>query len=206
MSLEKRILPVTAVDFCYGWVLWVFISWIPLYFMKKHGLNLKLSAFLTGLTFGAGVVGDAIGGTLSDWMLMKTGNKRLARNAFIAFSFVIAGTFLYATMLVTNITYVALLLGGSFFFLELAVGTIWAIPMDISREYAGLAGGMMNFGFGLAGIISPIVFGFVVDRTGSWDIAFQLSVAICAIGAMLTIFMRPDRPFIASQDPVCQGK
>jgi len=206
MSLEKRILPVTAVDFCYGWVLWVFISWIPLYFMKKHGLNLKLSALLTGLTFGAGVVGDAIGGTLSDWMLMKTGSKRLSRNAFIAFSFVIAGTFLYATMLMTNITYVALLLGGSFFFLELAVGTIWAIPMDISREYAGLAGGMMNFGFGLAGIISPIVFGFVVDRTGSWDIAFQLSVAICAIGAMLTIFMRPDRPFIAAQDPVCQGK
>jgi MFS family permease len=92
-------------------------------------------------------------------------------------------------MLMTNVTHVALLLGGSFFFLELAVGTIWAIPMDISREYAGLAGGIMNFGFGLAGIISPVVFGFVVDRTGSWDIPFQLSVA----RAMLTIFMRPER-------------
>ncbi len=195
-ALAKRILPVTAVDFCYGWMLWVFISWIPLYFMKKHGLNLKSSALLAGLTFGAGVIGDIIGGTLSDWILVKTGNKRLARNAFIAFSLAVSGAFLYATMQTSNITHVALLLGGSFFFLELVVGTIWAIPMDISREYAGLAGGMMNFGFGLAGIISPVVFGFVVDRTGSWDIPFTISVAICVIGALLTVFMRPDRPFI----------
>ncbi|MCL5236365.1 MAG: MFS transporter [Nitrospirae bacterium] len=195
-ALAKRILPVTAVDFCYGWMLWVFISWIPLYFMKKHGLNLKSSALLAGLTFGAGVIGDTIGGTLSDWMLVKTGNKRLARNAFIAFSLAVSGAFLYATMQTSNITHVALLLGGSFFFLELVVGTIWAIPMDISREYAGLAGGMMNFGFGLAGIISPVVFGFVVDRTGSWDIPFTISVVICVIGALLTVFMRPDRPFI----------
>ncbi len=192
--LAKRILPVTAVDFCYGWMLWVFISWIPLYYMKKHGLDLKSSALLAGLTFGAGVIGDTLGGTFSDWILVRTGNKRLARNAFIAFALVIAGVLLYCTLLTPNITQVAIFLGGSFFFLELVVGTIWAVPMDISREYAGLGGGMMNFGFGLAGIISPVVFGFVVDRTGSWDIPFELSVAICTIGAFLSIFMRPDRP------------
>ncbi len=198
--LAKRILPVTAVDFCYGWMLWVFISWIPLYYMKNHGLNLKSSALLAGLTFGAGVVGDTLGGSFSDWILVKTGNKRYARNAFIAFALVIAGGFLYATMMTTDITYVAIFLGASFFFLELVVGTIWAVPMDISREYAGLAGGMMNFGFGLAGIISPVVFGYVVDRTGNWNIPFQLSVAICLIGACLTIFMRPDRPFVPPQE------
>ncbi len=195
-ALAKRILPVTAVDFCYGWMLWVFISWIPLYFMKKHGLNLKSSALLAGLTFGAGVIGDTLGGTFSDWIVAKTGNKRLARNAFIAFCLLVSGAFLYATMQTLNITYVVFFLGGSFFFLELVVGTIWAIPMDISREYAGICGGMMNFGFGLAGIISPVVFGVVIDRTGSWDIPFMISVGICVAGAALTVFMRPDRPFI----------
>jgi sugar phosphate permease len=197
--LAKRILPVTAVDFCYGWMLWVFISWIPLYYMKKHGLNLESSALLAGLTFGAGVIGDTLGGTFSDWILIKTGNKRLARNAFIAFALVIAGILLYSTILTQNIMHVAILLAGSFFFLELVVGTIWAVPMDISREYAGLGSGMMNFGFGLAGVISPVVFGFIIDRTGSWDIPFELSVAICMIGAVLSIFMRPDRPFIPPQ-------
>lgn len=196
LPLCKRMIPVTAVDFCYGWMLWVFISWIPLYFMNKHNLNVKSSALLAGMTFFAGVIGDTVGGTFSDWLLQRTGNKRLARNAFIAVSLLLAGAFLYATMTTMNVTYVAIFLGASFFCLELIVGTIWAIPMDISREYAGMASGFMNFGFGLAGIISPIVFGLVVDRTGNWDIPFAASVGICVIGAFLTIFMHPERPFV----------
>ena len=196
LALMKRIAPVTAVDFCYGWMLWVYISWIPLYFMTRHNLNLKDSALLSGLAFFAGVVGDTIGGTFSDWILVKTGNKRLARNVFIAIAILLAGGFLYATMLTRNITLVAIFLGASFFCLELIVGTIWAVPMDITREYAGIAGGLMNFGFGTAGIISPIVFGWIIDRTGNWDIPFMISVCICIMGAILTVFMRPDRPFV----------
>jgi sugar phosphate permease len=199
VPLAKRISSVTAVDFCYGWMLWVFISWIPLYFMNKHHLNLKNSAVLAGLTFFAGVVGDTLGGSFSDWILVRTGNKRLARNVFIAVALLLAGFFLFCTMQTMNITYVAIYLGLSFFCLELVVGTIWAVPMDITREYAGIAGGMMNFGFGLAGIISPIVFGWVVDKTGNWDIPFGISVAICVLGAALTVFMRPDKPFVPPQ-------
>jgi MFS family permease len=197
LALAKRVGPVTAVDFCYGWNLWVYISWIPLYFMNRHHLDLKSSALLAGLTFFAGVVGDTIGGSLSDRIYIKTGNKRIARNMLIAASLLLSGAFLFATMFTFNISLVALLLGLAFFFLELVVGTIWAIPMDISREYAGLASGMMNFGFGLAGIISPVVFGLVIDKTGNWDIPFGCTVAICVIGAALTVFMRPDKPFIA---------
>ncbi len=196
LALSKRIGSVTAVDFCYGWMLWVFISWIPLYFMSKHNLNLKSSALLAGLIFFAGVVGDTLGGSTSDWILVRTQNKRLARNAFIAGSLIFAGGFLYASMMTMNVTLIAVLLGASFFCLELIVGTIWAIPMDITREYAGVAGGLMNFGFGLAGIISPVVFGLVIDKTGNWDIPFALSVAICGIGALLTVFMHPERPFV----------
>lgn len=196
LPLIKRIAPVTAVDFCYGWMLWVYISWIPLYFMTSHNMNVKDSALLAGLAFFAGVVGDTLGGTFSDWVLVRTGNKRLARNVFIAIAILLAGGFLYATMLTRNITLVAIYLGASFFCLELIVGTIWAVPMDITREYAGIAGGLMNFGFGTAGIISPIVFGWIIDRTGNWDIPFMISVCICVAGAALTIFMHPERPFI----------
>jgi hypothetical protein len=41
--------------------------------------------------------------------------------------------------------------------------------MDIAPKYSGSASGMMNFGFGLAGIVAPFVFGYLIDRTGSLD-------------------------------------
>ena len=195
-ALARRISTVTAVDFCYGWTLWVFISWIPLYFQNKHHLDLKSSALLSAFTFGAGVVGDTLGGTLSDWLWVRTGNKRIARNLFIAFALVASGLLLWCTMQTTDVTWITIFLGLAFFFLELIVGTIWAVPMDISHEFAGLASGMMNFGFGLAGIISPIAFGMIIDKTHNWDIPFGCTVGICMVGALLTWFMRPDKPFI----------
>ena len=53
---------------------------------------------------------------------------------------------------------------------------------------------MMNFGFGLAGIISPFVFGYLIDRTGSWTLPFVGSVCILLLGAGLAFRMRHDRP------------
>ncbi|MCW0060304.1 MFS transporter, partial [Burkholderia pseudomallei] len=46
----------------------------------------------------------------------------------------------------------------------------------------------------IAGIFTPIVFGFVVDRTGSWTLPFAGSIALLVLGIVMTFFMRPDRP------------
>jgi cyanate permease len=54
---------------------------------------------------------------------------------------------------------------------------------------------MMNFGFGLAGIISPFVFGYLIDKTGSWTLPFAGSIGLLLLGAGLAFRMHPDRPF-----------
>ena len=51
------------------------------------------------------------------------------------------------------------------------------------------------FGFGVAGLISPSSFGYLVDRTGSWVYPFTGSVVLLLIGAILTARLRPDVPF-----------
>jgi cyanate permease len=76
------------------------------------------------------------------------------------------------------------------------VAPIGSVPMDIAPHYAGSASGMMNFGFGVAGILSPVVFGRLVDVTGSWAIPFYGSLALLLVGAALSFWMRPDRPFV----------
>ncbi|MGZ6029809.1 MAG: hypothetical protein ACXWK5_10355, partial [Myxococcaceae bacterium] len=79
-----------------------------------------------------------------------------------------------------------------FFFLELAIGPMWAIPMDIAPKFSGTVSGLMNFGSAVAAIISPITFGFIVDRTGDWHLPFWGSVGILAVGCVSCFFMRPD--------------
>jgi MFS family permease len=195
MRLARRILPVTSVDFCYGWTLWLFLSWIPAFFFENYHLNLQASAMFSAGVLFAGVIGDTVGGVATDRLLRRTGSLVVARRAVIVTGFLGALVFLCPVVLFHNLTIAAVCLSLAFFFAELIVAPIWAVPMDIAPRYAGSASGMMNFGFGVAGLVSPSSFGYLVDRTGSWVIPFLLSIVLLLVGAVLASRLRPDRAF-----------
>ncbi len=196
VRLAKHVLPVTIVDFCYGWTLWLFLSWIPAFFFENYHLNLQSSAMFSAGVLFSGVVGDTVGGVVSDRLLRRTGSVLIARRGVIVAGFLGAFLFLLPVVIFHNLTTAAVCLSLAFFFAELIVAPIWAVPMDIAPRYAGTASGMMNFGFGVAGLVSPSSFGYLVDRTGSWVVPFIASIVLLLLGAVLASRLRPDRPFI----------
>jgi MFS family permease len=199
LKLFRRMLPVTAVDFCYGWTLWLFLSWIPSFFYQNYHQDLTKSAFYSAGVFLAGVVGDTLGGVASDHILRRTGDRVTARRNVIATGMIGGFLLMIPVMLVDDVNIAAFSLAGAFFFVELVVAPIWAVPMDIAPRYSGSASGMMNFGFGVAGIISPFVFGYLIDRTGSWTLPFAGSIGLLLLGAGLSFWMHPERPFETSR-------
>jgi sugar phosphate permease len=196
LNLARRVAPVTAVDFCYGWTLWLFLSWIPSFFFQNFHLNLKESALFSSGVFLSGVVGDTLGGVVSDRILKRTGNLRRARCWVIASGLFGGFVFMIPVVLIHDLTIVALCLSLAFFCVELVVAPIWSVPMDIAPLYAGSASGIMNFGFGMAGIISPWVFGYAVDLTGSWTLPFLGSMTLLLVGAGLALRLRPDQQLL----------
>lgn len=196
MPLIKRIMPVTLTDFCYGWILWLYLNWLPSFFLHEFNLNIKKSALFAAGVFLAGVAGDTVGGLLSDGILRKTGDLNKARIGVIVLGFMGSFCFMLPIVFVHSLTIVATCLSFAFFFAELIVAPIWAIPMDIAPEFSGSASGFMNFGFGMAGIISPVVFGYAIDLTGRWDVPFIGSLAFLLIGAMLAFTCKPGERFV----------
>jgi MFS family permease len=69
---------------------------------------------------------------------------------------------------------------------------MWAIPMDIAPRYSGFASGFMNSGSALAAIVSPIVGGYIIDKTGNWELTFVAGIALLVLGAILAFWMKPD--------------
>jgi MFS family permease len=86
-------------------------------------------------------------------------------------------------------------LSAGFFFAEMTIGPMWAIPMDIAPEFSGTASGMMNTGSALAAIISPVVSGYLIDRFGSWELPFVGSMILMGCGVVLAFRMQPDSKF-----------
>lgn len=194
--LLKRIMPVTLTDFCYGWILWLYLNWLPSFFLHEFKLDLKRSALFAAGVFFAGVVGDTFGGLLSDRILRKTGDVRKARISVIVTGFLGSFCFMLPIVFIHDLTTVAICLSFAFFFAELIVAPIWAIPMDIAPQYSGSASGFMNFGFGMAGIISPVVFGWAIDLTGRWDVPFIASLVVLLVGAVLALTINPQKRFV----------
>ena len=196
LRLARHVMPVTIVDFCYGWTLWLFLTWIPAFFFENYHQNLQASALFSGGVLLAGVIGDTAGGVATDRLLRKTGSLVIARRGVIVAGFLGAFVFLIPVVLIHDLKVAAVCLSLAFFFAELIVGPIWSIPMDIAPRYAGTASGMMNFGFGVAGLVSPLSFGYLVDRTGSWVVPFIASILLLLVGAGLALRLRPDRHFV----------
>jgi MFS family permease len=193
--LLKRMFPVTVVYFCYGWTLWLFLTWIPQYFLHNYQLNLKNSAIFAAGVFFAGVVGDWLGGQTTDWLLKRSGSLTKSRSVMVAVCNAAALFSLLPILFVHDLTVAAVSLSAGFFFAEMTIGPMWAIPMDIAPKYSGTASGIMNTGSALAAIVSPVVGGWIIDRTGNWDWPFIGSMALMLVGALLAFTMKPAQKF-----------
>ncbi|TDV72747.1 MFS transporter [Pseudomonas sp. LP_7_YM] len=192
--LFKRMVPVTVVYFCYGWTLWLLLSWVPMYFMNM-GLDLKNTAIFSSTVFFGGVVGDTLGGVISDRIYKRTGDLNKARSRMVATCLALTLVALVPLMF-THDMYVSLgCLAVAFFFSEMTIGPMWAIPMDIAADHCGTASGMMNTGSAMAAIVSPVVAGLLIDRFGNWQLPFLVSIVLLAIGVMLSFRMRPQNKF-----------
>ncbi|PFH19365.1 MFS transporter [Burkholderia sp. JKS000303] len=203
--LFRRMAPTIFVYFCYGWTAWLFFTWLPTFFLNGQGLNLKSTALFASGVFFAGVVGDTVGGWLCDRIYRKTGNLALSRQSVIVASFAGALTCLLPLAFVHSTAGVALCLSGSFLCLELTIGPIWAVPSDIAPKHAGIASGMMNAGSAVSGILSPILFGYLVDHTGSWTVPFIGSVAMLLIGIVAALRIRPERTLSESAPSLAEA-
>jgi MFS family permease len=77
--------------------------------------------------------------------------------------------------------------------------------MDITPRFAGTASGLMNIGTALAAIISPPIFGWVIDATGNWTLPFLGTMTLMALGCIMAFRMHPERPFMQHAPHVPAG-
>jgi MFS family permease len=192
--LFKRMAPVTIVYFCYGWTLWLLLSWVPMYFMNM-GLDLKNTAIFSSTVFFGGVVGDTLGGIVSDRIYARTKNLNKARSLMVAICLSLTLLALLPLMFTQNLHVSLACLAVGFFFSEMTIGPMWAIPMDIAPDHCGTASGMMNTGSAMAAIVSPVVAGLLIDRFGNWQLPFLVSIVLLAIGVILSFRMKPQNKF-----------
>ena len=200
-KLLRTMMPVTLVSFCHGWTLWYFLNWMPLFFSNNEGLDLKHSALFSSGVFLGGTLGTMLGGAISDWHYRLTGNLRSARRTVIVFGMVSPIPFLLLMFIAHNLMVTTLCLTIAMFLSELVTAPLWAVAMDLAPRHSGTAGAVMNTGLAVAAAVSPILVGWLLDVTGSWNASLIVCTAILVVSPLPAWLIRADRPYLGEVGP-----
>jgi MFS transporter, ACS family, glucarate transporter len=187
--LGKRMLVGVYVgQYCITTLTWFFLTWFPVYLSRARHIPIVKVGLLAGLPALCGFIGGILGGVVSDALLRAGRSLSFARKLPI-----VAGMLLAMSMVACNYvdTRTAVIAIMSLAFFGKGFGALgWTVVSDTSpKALVGINGGLFNLIGNLAGITTPIVIGYIVDRTGSFRIAlvFVAATALMAIVAYLPI-------------------
>ena len=176
------------------YMLWLHLTWLPGYFEREHGLDLYKTAWVVSLAYGFGAVGTIVAGRFCD-RLVKRGMSILGSRKFsVITGLVLAALFTLPLSYVTGLTGCVILLCLALFSINMASATAWMIVNTIvdSPRVASF-GSIQNFGGYIAGSVAPIVTGFSIQYSGSFNTAFMISavVALCSAVAYFLLLKAP---------------
>jgi ACS family glucarate transporter-like MFS transporter len=182
--LEQRMLVGIYIgQFCITTLTYFFLTWFPIYLVQARHMSILKGGLAAALPALCGSVGGVLGGISSDALVRRGRSLTFARKAPI-----IAGMLLSVTMIACNYTNVQALM---MFLMSLAFfgkgfGALgWTVIADTSpKELIGLNGGLFNLFGNMAGITTPIVIGYLVKKTGS----FNDALIFVGVTALLAIF------------------
>ena len=180
---ERMLVGIYLGQFCITTLTYFFITWFPIYLVQARHMSVLKGGFAVALPALCGSVGGVLGGVYSDMLLRRGHSLTFARKTPI-----IAGMLLSITMIAcnfTNVQSVVMFLMSLAFFGKGFGALGWTVIADTSpRELIGLNGGLFNLFGNTAGITTPIVIGFLVKRTGS----FNDALIFVGVTALLAIF------------------
>ncbi|NBB13636.1 MFS transporter [Pseudomonas sp. SLFW] len=191
---NRMMLGVFIGQYCINTLSYFFLTWFPVYLVQERGMSILKAGLIASIPAVCGFLGGVLGGIISDAMLRRNYSLTVSRKAPLVLGMLmstsmIACNYIDAEWLVVAVMAIAYF-GKGFG----AVG--WAVVADTApKQIAGLCGGMFN-GFGnTAGITTPIVIGFILQATGSfeWALIFVAANAVLAMFCYLVIVGKIER-------------
>jgi ACS family D-galactonate transporter-like MFS transporter len=149
------------------------------------------AGFVGSIPYIAAGVGVLVGGYWSDKMVQRGVSIGVARKTPIIIGLLVACSIVLANY--TSSTSLVITIMSVAFFAQGMSAITWTLVSDIApKELVGLAGGVFNFAANLAAIITPIVIGFIVSATQSFNGALVFVSVVAFMGALSYIFVVGD--------------
>jgi MFS transporter, ACS family, D-galactonate transporter len=185
----NRNLAGASVGFlCFGYYGYLLMTWLPDYFVEVRHLSILKAGLFSAIPFLVWTVAEPAGGWLADRLTRLGWNHTRVRKGIIAVGFA-TGLLLIPAALVPSVNTAVVLLGGASL-VGLAAGNQLVVFQSCApRDEVGMWMGVGNFIGNIGGVLSPLVTGLLISRTGSYFPGFALAPLVLIAGAFCYWFV-----------------
>jgi MFS family permease len=184
------VLGAVIVNFCYMYFTFFNITWMPAYFVEARNLSLKEMGLFTFLSFGGMAIIATAAGWAADRLIARGKDPVLVRKTFIICGFAIASTELIGAQSASvnaALFWAVISLSG----LGLASANSLALTRGtlIPATAVGLVSGVQNCFGAAAGIVGPILTGWLKEISGGYVLPMQAIWIFMILGILSTAFL-----------------
>jgi ACS family D-galactonate transporter-like MFS transporter len=188
---NRNLIGICLGFFCFDYYWYLFVTWLPDYLVTVRHFTILRAGLFSSLPYFVFGVSEPVGGWIADRLIRYGWNETRTRKGIVTVAFLCGLLLIPASRVHNANTAVALLAGASL--VGLATGNLLVILQCCAPlEDVGLWTGFENFGGNLAGVLAPLLTGFLISRTGSYAPGFVLAVIVLLAGILCYWFIVGD--------------
>jgi ACS family glucarate transporter-like MFS transporter len=187
LLLTPQVAALVLQYFCFSYVWYFYITWLPTYLREGRGQSAEHASFLAVLPLLFGGFGSLISGIVS----------RVAPRRAIAFGgFLATSLLLFAFTHIQGVDAAMVVMGLASFASDLTMPISWDMCVEIGGAYTATVAATMNMLGNLAGFVAPVIGGVILERAGTgpggWNLLVQTMMGAAAVSAACWLYLDPD--------------
>jgi ACS family glucarate transporter-like MFS transporter len=188
---NRDVLALTVSYTCMNYVFYLLANWSFLYLVQERHFTRLEGGWLASAPPLAAALGAGLGGHLASVLGERYGIRNGLR-ILPLLTLPAAGVLQFAAVDATNAYLAVVALALCFAAVEMNEGPYWAAVMHVGRADSMAAGGLLNTGGNLGGLICTPIVGYLSEHH-SWTLAFLIGTAFAAVSAALWLVVDPTR-------------
>jgi MFS family permease len=187
---RKKVWGVALGMLAYNYNFYLLLTWLPGYLNTTMGLDVLHAGLYTAIPWLAATVADLlVGGWLVDHLIRRGHDATWVRQSVLVGGMSAALAIIGAartTDLIVATFWISVALSG----LAVTGPVVWSVPGLIAPPGStGRVGGIMNFAGNIPAVAAPIITGYLVGSTRSFERAFLVAAALLVGGILSYIFL-----------------
>jgi ACS family glucarate transporter-like MFS transporter len=174
-----------------GYVGYIFVTWFYIYLVQERKFSLLGGAWMSSLPWILSIISIPLGGFLSDRLVKSNAGEKWGRRVIPITGMVLSGIMISIGAHTLNPVTAAITLALATALILCVEGPFWTTMISVSGGRSGTAGGIMNTGSNIGGLISPVITPFIASVTG-WENALHIAALLAVAGGLLWFWIKPE--------------